>query len=479
MPSSATCPRPLEEPPVKVTDDRGESGGGRGRRCRPARGPGLQDDGRPLRRTPHLLPRLVAARSRPTTRSGTPTRGEEERIGQVFCIKGKEQEPVDEVRAGEIGAVAKLVAHGHRRHPRPARSGRSRWPPMRLPGTHAAGGRRARLQGRPGQAEHGPDAPAGGGPDHPRRAQHRDRRAAPVGPGREPDRGRRRAPHAQVRDRHRHPGAARARTARRSADRAKVEGRHKKQTGGRGQFGHVWLEIEPNPGGGVEFATHVVGGVVPRQFFPGVEKGVRDVAEKGPTAGLPGHRLQGHPVRRLVPHRRLRRAVLPTGRPAGHAQGHRRRRSPVLLEPIMEVEVRVPEAYMGEVNRDLNTRRGRVLGMDTDGGEQILRALVPQAELFTYATELRSITGGRGTFSAHLVHVRGGARARRPEGHRRSQGRGGRGRLSLRAPRVAVAARPVSGTGGSIWATMGSWGGHRPCLTWRPACLDHATLPGS
>jgi elongation factor G len=79
-----------------------------------------------------------------------------------------------------------------------------------------------------------------------------------------------------------------------------------------------------------------------------------------------------------------------------------RESDPVLLEPIMEVAVRVPEAYMGEVNRDLNTRRGRMLGMDSEGNEQILRALVPQAELFTYATELRSITGGRGTFSAKL-----------------------------------------------------------------------------
>ena len=73
---------------------------------------------------------------------------------------------------------------------------------------------------------------------------------------------------------------------------------------------------------------------------------------------------------------------------------------PVLLEPIMDVEVRVPEAYMGDVNRDLNTRRGRVLGMDADGGMQVVRAHVPQAELFTYATELRSLTGGRGTFTA-------------------------------------------------------------------------------
>ncbi|MEA2025989.1 MAG: elongation factor G, partial [Chloroflexota bacterium] len=183
---------------------------------------------------------------------------------------------------------------------------------------------------------------------------------------------------------------------------SRVEGRHKKQTGGRGQFGHVWLEISPNPGGGVVFETKVVGGVVPKQFFPGVEKGVRAVAEKGPTAGYPVidfkallydgsfHNVDSDELSfRLAGSMATRRGIAES--------------RPILLEPIMEVEVRVPEAYMGDVNRDLNTRRGRLLGMDSADGQQILSAHVPQAELFTYATELRSITGGRGTFSAKLA----------------------------------------------------------------------------
>ena len=134
---------------------------------------------------------------------------------------------------------------------------------------------------------------------------------------------------------------------------------------------------------------------MPRQFFPGVEKGVRDVAEKGPIAGYPVIDFKAtlydgsfHTVDSDELSFRLAGAMA-TRKGIQEAE-------PVLLEPIMEVEVRVPEAYMGEVNRDLNTRRGRVLGMDADGGQQIVRALVPQAELFTYATELRSITGGRG-----------------------------------------------------------------------------------
>jgi elongation factor G len=143
--------------------------------------------------------------------------------------------------------------------------------------------------------------------------------------------------------------------------------------------------------------------VVPKQFFPGVEKGVRAVAEKGPMAGYPVidfkavlydgsfHTVDSDELSfRLAGSMATRKGIAES--------------NPVLLEPIMEVQVRVPERYMGEVNRDLNTRRGRLLGMDAADGQQILSAHVPQAELFTYATELRSITGGRGTFSARLAH---------------------------------------------------------------------------
>jgi elongation factor G len=142
---------------------------------------------------------------------------------------------------------------------------------------------------------------------------------------------------------------------------------------------------------------------VPRQFFGGVEKGVRDVAEKGPVAGYPVvdfkatlydgsfHTVDSDELSfRLAGSLATRKGIQDA--------------SPALLEPIMEVAVRVPEAYMGDVNRDLNTRRGRVLGMDTDDGQQVVRAHVPQSELFTYATELRSLTGGRGTFVATLAH---------------------------------------------------------------------------
>ena len=185
--------------------------------------------------------------------------------------------------------------------------------------------------------------------------------------------------------------------------KAQVHGRYKKQTGGHGMFGDVWIELEPNPGGGVEFAERVVGGSVPKQFFPGVEKGIRETAAEGVVAGYPlsdfkatlydgsFHNVDSNELSfKIAASMALKDGV--------------HQASPALLEPIMEVSIRVPEAYMGEVNRDLNGRRGRVLGMDTADGMQVISAHVPQAELFSYATELRSLTHGRGTFSSKLDH---------------------------------------------------------------------------
>jgi elongation factor G len=185
--------------------------------------------------------------------------------------------------------------------------------------------------------------------------------------------------------------------------KTQVEGKYKKQTGGHGMFGHVWLEIEPNPGGGVEFAERVVGGSVPKGFFPGIEKGIREAAAEGVLAGYPlsdfratlydgsFHTVDSNELSfKIAASMALKKGVMDC--------------KPALLEPIMSVEVRVPEEYMGDVNRDLNTRRGRVLGMDSSDGVQIVQAHVPQSELFSYATELRSLTHGRGTFTASLDH---------------------------------------------------------------------------
>ena len=186
--------------------------------------------------------------------------------------------------------------------------------------------------------------------------------------------------------------------------KAQVHGRYKKQTGGHGMFGDVWLELEPNPGAGVEFAERVVGGSVPRQYFAGVEKGIRETAAEGVFAGYPLVDLKAtlydgafHPVDsnelsfKIAASMALKEGVMQA--------------KPALLEPLMTVRITVPDQYMGDVNRDLNGRRGRVLGMDPAGnGMQTITAQVPQSELFSYATELRSLTGGRGSFKAELDH---------------------------------------------------------------------------
>ncbi|HEX4744875.1 MAG TPA: elongation factor G [Candidatus Limnocylindria bacterium] len=186
--------------------------------------------------------------------------------------------------------------------------------------------------------------------------------------------------------------------------KASAQGRYKKQTGGHGQFGDVWLSIEPlSPGSGVEFATKVVGGSVPKNFFPAVEKGVREQAVKGVLAGYPLSDFKAtlydgsyHTVDSSEMSFKIAGSLA--------LQNCVKDAQPYLLEPVMELEVIVPEEQMGDVLSDLNGRRGRVLGMDSAGaGHQRIRAHVPMAEIFRYATDLRSMTGGRGVFTAAFL----------------------------------------------------------------------------
>ncbi|MBN1824730.1 MAG: elongation factor G [Candidatus Eisenbacteria bacterium] len=180
--------------------------------------------------------------------------------------------------------------------------------------------------------------------------------------------------------------------------KAEVQGRYKKQTGGRGQFGDVWLRIEPQPRGvGFEFVDAVVGGVVPNKFIPAVEKGVVAAMEEGVVAGYKVVDVKvslydgsHHPVDSSENSFKVAGSM---AFKKGFLQAN-----PILLEPIYEVKVTVPEEYMGDVMGDLSSRRGKILGMDSEGGFQVLRARVPLAELYKYSTNLRSLTQGRGLY---------------------------------------------------------------------------------
>ncbi len=183
--------------------------------------------------------------------------------------------------------------------------------------------------------------------------------------------------------------------------KARANGRHKRQSGGHGQFGDVWLEIEPLPVGGEEtfvFDDKIVGGVVPGQYIPGVEKGVRDSLKRGFVSGNPMVYVKValvdgkyHPVDSSAQSFEIAASL---GMQEAVPQAN-----PTILEPVMTVTITVPESNMGDVMSDINTKRGRVLGMAPVGdGMQQITANVPQAELLHYATDLRSITQGRGSF---------------------------------------------------------------------------------
>ncbi len=185
--------------------------------------------------------------------------------------------------------------------------------------------------------------------------------------------------------------------------KVKVQGRHKKQSGGHGQFGDVWIEFEPGDQEELEFCENVFGGAVPKNYFPAVEKGLREACQRGVLAGYPMVYLKAtlvdgsyHPVDSSE---MAFKTAAQLAYKAGLAEA-----SPSLLEPIGELKVTIPDSYMGDVIGDLNKRRGRVMGMNPDGeGNQIVEAEVPMAEMTTYAIDLRSITQSRGTFTYHFV----------------------------------------------------------------------------
>ena len=183
----------------------------------------------------------------------------------------------------------------------------------------------------------------------------------------------------------------------------KAEYKHKKQTGGHGQYGHVMIRMEPMPpGSGIEFAQKVVGGNVPKNYIPAVEKGVKEAAQGGVLTDFPMVDVKvtlydgsSHPVDSSDMSFKI--AAVQAFK-KGANQGN-----PALLEPVMNMKVNVPDTYTGDIIGDLNTKRGRVLGMEPQNGRTVIQAEVPQAEIIRYAVDLRSITQGRGAYSTEFA----------------------------------------------------------------------------
>ena len=330
------------------------------------------------------------------------TRAKTERVGQLYQVVGKEQKPVQQLAAGELGAVAKLAE---------TFTGDTlcdKGDPIVLPGIEYP-------------------APVMSLAVEPRTKGDEDKLSTALGRLREED------PMLMVKrdteinqtlisgageshldvvvEKMRRkfgvdvqtdiPRVPYKETIRKSVE---AEGKHKKQTGGHGQFGHVYLRMEPlHRGEGYEFEGKIVGGAIPRQYIPGVEKGVVGSMKEGYLAGYPivdmkvtlydgsFHTVDSSELAfKMAASKAIKEGV-------GKADA-------VLLEPIVNVEVTVPDQYMGDVIGDLNSKRGRILGMQPKGKMQVVSAQVPLAEVSRYSIDLRSITGGRGVFSLELSH---------------------------------------------------------------------------
>jgi len=184
----------------------------------------------------------------------------------------------------------------------------------------------------------------------------------------------------------------------------KAEGKFVRQSGGRGQYGHVWIELEPlEPGSGYEFVDKIVGGVVPREYIPAVDKGIQEAMENGVLAGYPVVDIRATLYDGSYHDVDSSEMAFKIAGSMAFKEGAANA-SPVLLEPIMKVEVVTPEEYMGDIVGDLNRRRGRVQGMNDRGNAKVVDAEVPLAEMFGYATQLRSLSQGRANYTMQFDH---------------------------------------------------------------------------
>jgi elongation factor G len=330
------------------------------------------------------------------------TRGEAERIGQLYTIRGKNQEAVAQVRAGDIGAVAKLslTATGDTlcTKDKPVKIVPIFFPEPILckavyPKTKAdldkLGTALSRLTEEDPTLRMRRDSDtietviSGMGETQLEVAAEKMLRKFGVGVNLEIPR----VPYRET-----------------ITTTTRAEYKHKKQTGGHGQYGHVFLELEPLPrGSGHEFADKVVGGRIPKNYIPAVEKGVNEAAQEGVLARYPVTDVRVtvfdgsfHPVDSSE--------ICFKIAGAGALKKGLTEAQPVILEPIMNITIRVPEDYTGDIIGDLNTKRAQVQGMNREDGTQVIQAQVPLAEIQRYAIDLKSITQGRGTFTMQFSH---------------------------------------------------------------------------
>ena len=330
------------------------------------------------------------------------SRNEEERIGQLFHLRGKEQEAVKSISTGDIGAVAKLQATStgdtlcDKDHPlllpeigfpHPVYSAAIK--PKTKADLDKMGTALARLVEEDPtlrvsrEQDTGETILSGMGESHVEIAARRLERK--FGVEIETD-----VPKVPYKE-----------TVRSTAS---AEGKHKKQTGGRGQYGVVQLRLEPLPRGqGFEFVDDIRGGAIPHNFIPAVEKGLKEAIQKGVLAGYPAIDFRAvlydgkyHPVDSSE-------IAFKTAASLGFKKAMEEA-NPVLLEPIMQLAITVPEEFMGDVLGDLNSKRARVMGMDQSGGLSVITAQAPLAEIQRYATDLRSMTQGRGYFTMEFDH---------------------------------------------------------------------------
>jgi elongation factor G len=330
------------------------------------------------------------------------TRSGVERIGQLFILRGKTQEPVSQLGAGDMGAVAKLTLTGTGdtlgSQDKPMKIAPIVFPepafslavhPKAKADLDKLGAALSRLAEEDPtlrvrrEADTSETILSGIGESHLEVAADKMQRKFGVGVKLETPK----VPYKET-----------------ITVSAKAEYKHKKQTGGHGQYGHVFLELEPLPrGSGHEFADKVVGGRIPKNYIPAVEKGVNEAIKEGVLARYPVIDIKTkvydgsfHPVDssdicfKIAGAGALRK---------GLTEGQ-----PILLEPIMNIEVTVPEDFTGDIIGDLNTKRARVQGMNPGGGVNVIEAQVPLAEILRYAIDLKSITQGRGSYKAEFSH---------------------------------------------------------------------------